>query len=276
MSIFTVDRQKCIRDGWCARVCPSQIIALYQQNDGYPAVLENDKDLCISCGHCASVCPASALALDAPHLRECAGTRPELLPEAAQVRQFLMSRRSIRFYQNQPVSRDLIEELINTARYAPTASNKQQVNWIVVDKPSDVQKLASLVIEWKRDILPFITNEIMARKMKNKIAAWERKEDGILRGAPHLVIVYAPADASFAEADCVTALSYFELYAFAKGLGTCWAGYFTAAANFHEPLKKALNIPQGCKCFGAVMLGCPQYKYQRIPARNAPNVFWHC
>jgi len=72
----------------------------------------------------------------------------------------------------------------------------------------------------------------------------------------------------------VIALSYLELYAYTKGLGTCFAGYLTAAANFHEPLAQALGLPQGHKCFGAVMLGYPQYKYTRIPTRNATVVTW--
>jgi nitroreductase len=65
-----------------------------------------------------------------------------------------------------------------------------------------------------------------------------------------------------------------ELYAYAKGLGTCWAGYFTAAAGMHEPLIKALEMPAGHKCFGGVMLGYPKYSYHRVPMRNKPLVTW--
>lgn len=30
---------------------------------------------------------------------------------------------------------------------------------------------------------------------------------------------------------------------FRQSLGTCWAGYFTGAANVHEPLVRALDLP---------------------------------
>jgi nitroreductase len=123
-------------------------------------------------------------------------------------------------------------------------------------------------------MLLLMPDDIMARKMKSRIADWDKGKDQILRGAPHLIVVHSQADLPFAEADCVIALTYLELYACAKGLGTCWAGYLTAATNFHEPLAPALGLPQGHKCFGAVMLGYPQYKYTRIPVRSAPVVIW--
>lgn len=273
MSLFTIDQKKCKRDGMCAEVCPAQIIIRADRN-AFPTLEENSKDLCINCGQCAAVCPHGALSLNAMPLAECPGIQQDLLPNAAQTRQLLMARRSIRFFKNRVVVHELLEDLIDTARYAPTGSNKQQVQWMVFENSAEVNSLASMVIDWTRLMLPLIPDELMARKMKNKIAAWDKGRDDILRGAPHLVIVHSRADLSFAEADCVIALTYLELYAFTKGLGTCWAGYLTTAAGFHEPLQKALNLPQGHKCFGAVMLGYPQYKYTRIPKRKAPDVTW--
>ena len=89
-------------------------------------------------------------------------------------------------------------------------------------------------------------------------------------GAPVLMMPLIAARST----DCASALSYLELYAHAKGLGTCWAGYFTVASNHHEPLTKALMLPAGHKCFGAVMLGYPRYRYYRIPKRNDVFVTW--
>jgi len=207
-------------------------------------------------------------------LAECPSIQHKLLPGAGPIRQLLMARRSIRFYKNSVATHDLLEELIDTARYAPTGSNKQQVQWMVFENPAEVNHLASLVIDFARLMLPLTTDETMVKSMERKIAAWDKGIDSILRGAPHLIAVHSQADLPFAEADCVIALTYLELYAYAKGLGTCWAGYLTAAANFHEPLIQAMGLPQGHKCFGAVMLGYPQYKYTRIPMRDVPIVTW--
>lgn len=273
MSLFTIDRKKCKRDGMCAKECPAQIIVLTDK-DTFPTLMENGDEFCINCGHCAAVCPHGAFTLSTMSLAECPSIQNDLFPEAAQIRQLLMARRSIRFYKNRVVAHDLLEDLIDTARYAPTGSNKQQVQWMVFENPSEVNRLASMVIDFARLMLPLTTDETMAKSMERKIAAWDKGIDLIMRSAPHLIVVHSQADLPFAEADCVIALTYLELYAYAKGLGTCFAGYLTAAANFHKPLAHALGLPQGHKCFGAVMLGYPQYKYTRIPTRNAPVVTW--
>ena len=273
MSLFTIDQKKCKRDGMCAKECPAQIIVLTEK-DAFPTLMDNGEEYCINCGHCVAVCPHGALTLSTMPLTECPSIQYDLLPEAGQIRQLLMARRSIRFYKKRVVAHDLLEELIDTARYAPTGSNKQQVQWMVFENPAEVNRLASMVIDWARFMLPLTPDETMVKKMERRIAAWDKGRDPILRGAPHLIVVHSQADLPFAEADCVIALSYLELYAYTKGLGTCWAGYLTAAANFHEPLAQALGLPQGHKCFGAVMLGYPQYKYTRIPMRNAPIVTW--
>ena len=273
MSIITIDQKKCKRDGMCAKECPAQIIILTEK-DAFPTLMENSEESCINCGHCVTVCPHGALTLSTMPIAECPSIQHDLLPEADQIRQLLMARRSIRFYKNRVVAHDLLEGLIDTARYAPTGSNKQQVQWTVFENPSEVNRLASMVIDWSKFMIPLMPDETMVKKMERRIAAWDKGIDSILRGAPHLIAVHSQADLPFAEADCVIALSYLELYAYAIGLGTCWAGYLTAAANFHEPLAQALGLPQGHKCFGAVMLGYPQYKYTRIPMRNAAIVTW--
>jgi nitroreductase/NAD-dependent dihydropyrimidine dehydrogenase PreA subunit len=273
MSLFTIDRKKCKRDGMCAKECPAQIIILTDK-DAFPTLIDNGEEFCINCGHCVAVCPHGAFMLKTMPPAECRGIQHDLLPEDDQIRHLLMARRSIRFYKNRVVAHDLLEELIDTARYAPTGSNKQQVQWMVFENPAEVNRLASMVIDFARLMRPLTADETMAKSMERKIAAWDKGIDPMLRGAPHLIIVHSQADLPFAEADCVIALSYLELYACTKGLGTCWAGYLTAAANFHEPLTHALGLPQGHRCFGAVMLGYPQYKYTRIPRRNTPIVTW--
>ena len=70
------------------------------------------------------------------------------------------------------------------------------------------------------------------------------------------------------------ALTYLELAATSMGLGCCWAGYFNAAAASFPPLIEALALPEGHQSYGAMMIGFPQYQYQRLPARNEPAITW--
>ena len=58
------------------------------------------------------------------------------------------------------------------------------------------------------------------------------------------------------------------------GLGTCWAGFFQFAATFWPPLKEALQLPEDHASFGAMMVGYPKYRYQRLPLRNDAQITW--
>lgn len=273
MSLFMIDQEKCKRDGMCMKDCPAQVIVMADKKS-FPTPIEDAEEFCINCGHCVAVCPHSALTLSTMPLDACPSLQKELLPVPAAIGQLLKARRSIRQYKKAPVPHDLLEDLIDTSRYAPTGSNKQQVHWTVFEDPAELKRLAAMVIDFTRQNLPGIADEAMVRRMSRLITAWDGGKDRILRGAPNLILVHSPADLPFAGADCVIALTYLELYAYAKGLGTCWGGYFTAAANFYAPLTEALRLPAGHQCYGAVMLGYPKYGYERIPQRNAPLVAW--
>jgi nitroreductase/Pyruvate/2-oxoacid:ferredoxin oxidoreductase delta subunit len=272
MSLIVIDQKKCKRDGFCVRECPGQIISI--ENDSFPAIAEGMEEFCINCGHCVAVCPHDALTLSTMPLDQCPQVEKKLHSKPREIKQFLTARRSVRNYKKDCVPHEILENLLDTARYAPTGSNKQQVHWLVFENPDEVRRLAALVIDFIRLMLPGTQDDYLSKRMNRIIAAWERGADRILRGAPHLVVVHSPADIPYALVDSTIALTYLELYAYSLGLGTCWAGYFTTAAGLHAPLTAELNMPAGHVCHGAVMLGYPQYKYRRIPLRNAPLVTW--
>ena len=273
MSLFKIDQEKCKRDGICIRECPTKVIA-FTNHDKFPTPVENAEEYCLNCGHCVAVCPHSALTLNNEILDKYHLIQRDLLPGLESIKQFLTSRRSIRKYQEKAVSHDLLAELIDLGRFAPTGSNKQQVYWRVFEDTAQIHHLSALVIEWVKLMVKKIPDPSAAKRMERLVSSWEKGEDRIVHGAPHLIVTHSPTNQPSAPSDCVIALTYLELYAFSKGLGTCWAGYLTSAANAYAPLTQALGIPKGHKCYGAVMLGYPQYKYNRIPNRNNPLVTW--
>ncbi len=272
MSLFKVNQEKCKRDGICAKECPTKIISFTDEK--FPTPVENAEEYCLNCGHCVAVCPHSALTLNKIILDDYPLVQKHLLPSGETIKEFLKSRRSIRKYQKKAVSHDLLAELIDLGRFAPTGSNKQQVHWIVFEDTAKIHQLSSLVIEWVKLMVKKIPDPITVKRMERLVSSWENGEDRIVHGAPHLIVTHASSNQPSASSDCVIALTYLELYAFSKGLGTCWAGYLTSAANAYAPLREALGLPEGHKCYGAAMLGYPQYQYNRIPDRNAPLVTW--
>jgi nitroreductase len=88
------------------------------------------------------------------------------------------------------------------------------------------------------------------------------------------LIAHADKENLWAPVDCAIALTYLELAAKAHGLGSCWAGLLTRAVGLYAPAAEFLNLPDSNKVYGAVMLGYPKYRYQRIPKRNDIKVKW--
>jgi nitroreductase/NAD-dependent dihydropyrimidine dehydrogenase PreA subunit len=273
MNFINIDHGKCRRDGICVKVCPSQIIVM-KEGDTFPSTLEKASELCVHCGHCVSACPHGALVHASIPIESCYPLQRHLRPGPDSIRYFLKSRRSIRNYKSDRVPRKTSADLQDTARFAPTALNKQQVYWTVIEDPNKVKKLSGMTIDFFKEMLQTATDNYVIKRNKRLIAAWNRGKDCILRNAPHLVVVHSSPDLPYSQANCMIALTYLELYAHAKGLGTCWAGYFTTAVNLSLLLRQTLGIPEDHRCFGSVMLGYPQHSYSSIPSRNAPLVTW--
>jgi nitroreductase/NAD-dependent dihydropyrimidine dehydrogenase PreA subunit len=273
MNHFTIDLEKCKQDGICAAECPGGIIR-WQGPGYYPTAAKEAAKFCIQCGHCVAVCPHGAISLDNLTPGNCPPVDRTLIPGPEQVEHLLRSRRSIRTFKRQTIEQEQILKLINIARYAPTGHNLQQVHWLVVKEPEEVAKLAGLVVDWMRYMIENKPDLAAALAMPQVVAAWEQGKDAVCRHAPHLVIAHAPKKIASSPTDCVIALTYLELAAYSMGLGTCWAGYFTTAANVYPPLAKALNLPEDHRVPGTMMLGHPKYQYHRLPERNEPKLTW--
>ncbi len=273
MSLFFVDSEKCNQDRHCVAECPGLLI---QWNDrlNLPVAVDNAREMCIRCGHCVAVCPTGALSLDSMAAEMCDPVQPESLPSAEQTAHLLKSRRSIRSYRKKAIPQEELAELIDIARFAPSGHNFQPVRWQVESTPDRIKQLCESVVLWMEYMLSQQPELAQQMGMDRVVAAWSGGKDRILRGAPHVIIAHgAQADPS-AQAASTIALTYLELAAASRGLGTCWAGYFNIAANYWEPMQQILGLPHDHVPYGSMMLGHPNYAYHRIPLRRPMEVAW--
>jgi nitroreductase/NAD-dependent dihydropyrimidine dehydrogenase PreA subunit len=271
MAIILVDQDRCTRCGICSFVCPMAIVEPADENT-LPAVADVKAGMCIQCGHCEVYCPSEALLLN---------VRPDEkvpLPAGAgfiapgDLACYLKKRRSVRHFTKDPVPKEKILEILDIARYAPSGSNGQPVEWLVVHDPENVRKIAGLTIEWMKSLRD--TPHPMSGYVPRLIGAWEGGYDVICRGAPHLLLALIPEGNPSASVDAIIALTHIDIAAPAFGVGTCWAGFVAMAATSYEPLREELALPAGRKCAYVMMAGHPQYNVYGIPRRKPADITW--
>lgn len=272
MRHIAVDQKKCKHDGICTAVCPMSIIEM--KDGSLPNLAAGLEDLCIFCGHCVAVCPHGALSLDEMEVGGCPPVKAELKISREQVEQLLRSRRSIRAYSSKAVEREKLERLIDMAHYAPTGTNSQQVQWLVINSREQLHNLAAAIIDMLRNLIKSGHPLAQAYRLERSVAAWEAGKDPVLRGAPALVIAHAPKSYPLAQVDSTIALTFLDLAAPTVGLGTCWAGFFMMAAAQWPAVQDILALPDGRACCGALMVGYPKFEYHRLPARKEAAISW--
>jgi hypothetical protein len=84
-------------------------------------------------------------------LEDCPPLDPTRLPSAEALEWALRARRSARVFRDRPVPREVVRELVDAGRWAPSASNAQPVDWLAIDDPARIAALsAQTVASWPR------------------------------------------------------------------------------------------------------------------------------
>lgn len=269
MNLITVNQEQCVQCGICVELCPSRILEMGES--GPECALP---EACIACGHCVAVCPHMAIDNIKTPLANQSDLKEFPVINAKVGELFLRSRRSIRCYKNIIVPKEKLTELIEIARFAPTASNRQGVSFVIVENKKLLEKATKIIIEWMEEQVQ--KNDQPHWSLSHHIRAYRKKGiDTILRNAPHLVLATTQSNFPKGRENSIFSLTYLELFATALGLGSCWAGLFEmcAFANY-RPLLELFDIPKDKVITGAVMVGYPKYRYERLVDRNPLDLTW--
>ncbi|MBC8438301.1 MAG: nitroreductase family protein [Deltaproteobacteria bacterium] len=273
MAFLTIDQTKCKRDGICSAECPRRII-IQEKDKSFPQFAQADEANCMACGHCVAVCPHGALSVTGVAIEDCPKIENDRVLSWDQTEQFLRSRRSIRCFKDKAMDRGTMEQLINTARYAPTASNAQNLHWTVIEGRDNLETLSRETINWMERVIQAQPDSQAADYFRPVVAGWAIGYDGILRTAQTLIIPSAPKESANGLVDLSIALSYLELAALPLGVGTCWAGLLRGAMLATPELLESMDLPEGHTWFYPMMIGYPKFKYHRLPERKAAVIHW--
>lgn len=154
------------------------------------------------------------------------------------------TRRSVRAYKTEDVPEDLLQQVLEAGRLAPSAVNKQPWRFIVVRDEVNRRALgAAYAREWFWKAPVIIAVCILPGE------AWVRAYDG----------------QNFARVDGALAMDHMTLAAAEAGLGTCWIGAFDPAA-----VRGILGLPDGVEVLGMTPLGFPDAEPNPRPRSRRP------
>lgn len=152
----------------------------------------------------------------------------------------ILTRRSVRVYEDKPVEREMLEQVLSAAQMAPTWKNTQTPGYIVIESSEMKQKLM--------EALPFYNVRnvstapvVIVMTTKKKRCAYER--DGSFS---------TKKEDRWEMFDAGIACQTLCLAAWAEGLGTCIMGIYD-----EEQVPALLEVPEDQYVTAIVSLGYP-------------------
>jgi nitroreductase len=145
-----------------------------------------------------------------------------------EVHEAIEKRKSIRSYKNEPIPDAKLKKVLDAARLAPSASNRQQWKFVVV---RDAQK--------RRQLSKAANGQAHVAAAPVVIAGVAMDTDRIMMcGVP----IY--------PVDLAIAIDHMTLAAVEEGLGSCWIGAFS-----QDEARKIMGIPDNYMIVGLLTLG---------------------
>ncbi len=285
-----IDRERCIGCGNCIRVCPSGTISLVEGK----AAVNGERSL--ACGQCVAVCPAGAVSVSAvdPAMLEFATFRmkEDWIPwggfDAAKLTQLMASRRSCRNFQDRPVERPILEDLVKIASLAPSGTNSQVWTFTILPARRDLLALGERILPLFERLNRLSRNAVLrsvakglgrpeldgyyreyAQSVEKAIAEWRQDgRDRLFHGAAAAIVIGSRPGGSCPAEDALLAAQNLLLASHAMGLGTCLVGFVVAAMRRDLSLQKFLGIPENEKVHAVIALGYPAVEYRRLTGRK--------
>jgi len=140
------------------------------------------------------------------------------------------SRYSVRSYKTDPIEEKKLQKVLQAARLAPTATNRQAFQFLVVHTKGREEELKRIYrSDW------FTQAPLVVCACGIPAENWVRMDGK-----------------NYNDVDVAIAMDHLILAATDAGLGTCWIGAFDA-----EAAKEVLGLPEGVEPIAFTPLGYP-------------------
>ncbi len=128
----------------------------------------------------------------------------------------IKNRRSIRAFEKQEIAKEIIEDLLNCARLAPSAKNRQPWKFVIV-KDKVKNKIANIMLE--------VEEKIILNANEKQWHSSVKETAKIIKEAPILILVLKNYDDDWKTGDTLSigaAIEHICLRATDLGLGSLW------------------------------------------------------
>lgn len=181
----------------------------------------------------------------------------------------IKARRSVRAYEAKKVPKDIINSIIEAGNNAPSAMNSQPWRFVVVEDETLHKKMTKACFPNAKKILePLKTSN--PERYDMIMTRYEELEDPIYYSAP--AIIFVIGHGIYADWSCPLACENIMLAAYSFGLGSCWVAFGSFLTD-NEELKKTLELKDGEKIFGPIVIGYPK-GVTEPPDKKSPEVKW--
>ena len=153
----------------------------------------------------------------------------------------ILSRRSIRRYENKQIPKDILDKIIEAGRQSPSAVNKQPYHFVIV------------------------TDYEIKKKLKSLLSRFLEKAPVTIVGCANTKAILT---GKWATVDATIALENMVLGAWSLGVGSCWIGSFN-----EQKVKETLKIPQKWKVVALVTFGYPSETPKPKKKKPADELF---
>ncbi|HVN49249.1 MAG TPA: nitroreductase family protein [Bacteroidota bacterium] len=292
---ITINRATCKQCFLCSEVCPNKILT---QNSVHElAIRQKRVETCFRCGQCMAVCTSQSIVVDTLSYEKDFFPLPkrEYEHDRQSFYNLISSRRAIRNFKDEPVPKELLEQVIEAITFAPPSFPPLKPELIIIQDAQRIKQALPEMIRVYNTLLTMMKNSITRFFIKRELGGKRFKtlqhhlvpllrhrmpflkdgsEDTITRNAPAMILFLADRNGEDNNQDITIAATYGILAAHALGLGGSIMDIIPPAINHSKTLRQIFSIPDSHDVESSIILGYPKYKYQRGIRRSLKTIRW--
>lgn len=182
------------------------------------------------------------------------------------VSEALRERRAVRSFIRDPIAREVLEELVVAAGFAPSYMNLQPWSFAICNDPVAIEGFDQRAKQYLLNSSTSDSSFIVEREELSK------PDFTIFYEAPVLIIIYALRAEADDDVACAMAAYGLMLAAHTMGLGSCWVSHakpWLASVEAYE----AIGISSEYRVVAPIILG-PPAATPLSPGRFPPKICW--